>query len=149
MSYADLRKGRFSESGREYFVTAVLNQRKPLFKDLYLARTFIGVLRGIQKEGLGVWLAWVLMPDHFHGLVSLESGGELSALMNKVKGTSARELNRRLGRHGICWQPGFYDHALRKEEDRVQTGRYIIANPLRAGLVKRLGDYPHWDSVWL
>jgi hypothetical protein len=27
--------------------------------------------------------------------------------------------------------------------------RYIVANPLRAGLVEHLGDYPHWDAVWL
>jgi hypothetical protein len=27
--------------------------------------------------------------------------------------------------------------------------RYVVANPLRAGLVKRLGDYPLWDAIWL
>ena len=69
--------------------------------------------------------------------------------MKRIKGASARALNDRLGRHGALWQPGFYDHALRKDEDRLGTARYIVANPLRAGLVQRLGDYPHWDSVWL
>jgi hypothetical protein len=27
--------------------------------------------------------------------------------------------------------------------------RYIVGNPLQAGLVDRIGDYPHWDAVWL
>ncbi|MFV3290267.1 transposase, partial [Pseudomonas sp. NY11955] len=29
------------------------------------------------------------------------------------------------------------------------VARYIVANPIRAGLVSRVGDYPHWDAVWL
>lgn len=149
MSYSDLRKGRYSEPGREYFVTTVLQGRPPLFTDLYLARAFIRVLRETDKAELGLWLAWVLMPDHFHGLVSLGAEDSLSALLQKLKGASALELNRRLKRSGPLWQPGFYDHALRKEEDRVETARYIVANPLRAGLVKHLGDYPHWDSIWV
>jgi REP element-mobilizing transposase RayT len=47
------------------------------------------------------------------------------------------------------WQNGFHDHALRQEEDLAEVARYIVANPLRAGLVERLGDYPHWHAIWL
>jgi len=47
------------------------------------------------------------------------------------------------------WQPGFHDHALRKEEDVRAVARYVVANPLRAGLVQRIGDYPHWNAIWL
>ena len=47
------------------------------------------------------------------------------------------------------WQTGFHDHALRREEDLAATARYLIANPLRAGLVQRVGDYPFWDAVWV
>ena len=149
MPYADLRIGRFSEPGREYLVTTVVAGRQPIFIDLHLARAFIRVLRATQEAGLGTWLAWVLMPDHFHGLVSLAEGADLAALMRELKGASARELNQRLGRSGRLWQPSFHDHALRLEEDRLAAARYIVANPMRAGLVRRCGDYPHWDSVWL
>ena len=47
------------------------------------------------------------------------------------------------------WQAGYYDHAIRKDEDIVNIARYIIANPIRAGLVKKVGDYPHWHAIWL
>jgi putative transposase len=38
---------------------------------------------------------------------------------------------------------------VRKEDDLVGLARYLVANPLRAGLVQRIGEYPHWDAVWL
>ncbi len=41
------------------------------------------------------------------------------------------------------------DHALRKDEDLVHLARYVVANPVRAGLVERLGDYPLWDAQWV
>lgn len=43
----------------------------------------------------------------------------------------------------------FYDHALREEDDLKGIARYIVANQIRAGLVEKIGDYPHWDAVWL
>ena len=47
------------------------------------------------------------------------------------------------------WQTGFHDHALRTEEDLPAIARYVIANPLRAGIVTSVRAYPHWDTVWL
>ena len=70
-------------------------------------------------------------------------------LMNQFKGRSARLLNQHQKLTEKFWQTAFYDHALREEEDRLDVARYIVANPLRAGLVERLADYPYWDSVWL
>ncbi len=69
--------------------------------------------------------------------------------MHLVKGRSARQINLAFGRTQRLWQPGFHDRALRAEEDRLAAARYIVANPLRAGLVRRVADYPHWDCVWL
>jgi len=47
------------------------------------------------------------------------------------------------------WQRGFHDHALRREEDLASAARYIVANPLRAGLCGKIGDYPYWNAQWL
>lgn len=54
-----------------------------------------------------------------------------------------------LSRQGRLWQPGFHDHAVRREESLEAIARYIVANPLRAGLVKKVGDYPLWDAIWV
>lgn len=69
--------------------------------------------------------------------------------MRRIKGRSAKQINTLSGRQGKLWQDGFHDRALRREEDVLPAARYIVANPLRAGLVSRVGDYPLWDSVWL
>ena len=75
---------------------------------------------------------------------------QLSAVVGKIKSHSSRLINRLHGTRGQpIWQRGFHDHALRKDESVLAAARYIIANPLRAGLVRRVGDYPLWDAVWL
>lgn len=107
------------------------------------------MLRETSDAGRADWLAWVIMPDHLHALLRLGDGTELAGLMQTVKGRSARRINALRGGTDRLWQPHFHDHALRAEEDRVAAARYIVSNPLRAGLVSRIGDYPHWDCVWL
>jgi REP element-mobilizing transposase RayT len=149
MPYSNLRKGRYSEPGREYLVTIVTHLREQWFKDFYSTRLMVKEMQRLEREGSVTWLAWVVMPDHFHALLSLDGRVSLSEAMNKLKGRSARVINQLLDRTGPFWQSSFYDHALRREEDRLQPARYVVANPLRAGIVERLGDYPHWDSVWL
>lgn len=149
MPYSNLRKGRYSEPGREYLVTIVTHQRAPWFNDLPSVRLLVKEMRSLEREGAVRWLAWVAMPDHFHALLSLDGSISLSEAINKLKGRSARVINRQLNRTGSFWQRSFHDHALRKEEDRLQLARYVVANPLRAGMVERLGNYPHWDSVWV
>ncbi len=88
------------------------------------------------------------MPDHFHWLVELENCS-LRRLMRETKSLITRELNLYSGRSGVLWQQGFHDRALRRDEDLVKMARYVVANPLRAGLVEKLGDYPLWDAIWV
>ena len=149
MPYHNLLKGRYSETGREYLITTSTQQRKPVFRNLYATRLLIMEMQRLKTEKNVTWLTWVIMPDHLHGLISLGDGQSLSEIMNTLKGRSAHSINKLLNQQGPFWQNGFHDHALRNEEDRLAISRYIVANPLRAGLVKKLGDYPHWDSVWL
>ena len=149
MPYNDLRKGRWSATGQEYLITTVTRARVPIFADLTCARLFIRELMALQRRDFGIWFAWVLMPDHFHGLFQLGPTADLSKAIKHLKARSARRVQKHRGLTGNLWEPGFHDRALRKEEHRLAVSRYIVANPLRAGLVERIGDYPHWDCVWL
>ena len=143
MGYGDLRKGRYSAIFHEYLVTTVCAGRKPLFRDHETAHTLIQELNRADLTRNAEWLAWVLMPDHFHALLKLNGDWSLSQTIKCVKGRSARAIG------GRVWQPGFHDHALREEEDRLGVARYLLANPIRADIVTSLRDYPYWHCTWI
>lgn len=144
----DLRKHRHSEVGNHYLLTAVVRDRVPIFHDFLAARICINSLQLQHCQGLVNSLALVVMPDHFHWLVELRQG-ELPSLMKAVKGRVARLVNVRLGTTGGLWHAGYHDHVLRRGEDLQRAAEYLVANPLRAGLVDDLQNYPHWDVAWL
>ena len=143
-----LRRGRFSEAGRIYLPTTVTHERRALFQDLALGRRVVEQMRETQDTGLAHTLCWVLMPDHLHWMIQLEAGS-LDRLVQRFKSRSAKRVNAYLGKHGQVWQKGYHDRTVRAEEDIRQLARYVVANPLRAGLVRRVGDYPLWDAIWL
>ena len=90
------------------------------------------------------------MPDHVHWLLVLQDRGRLDQLMRSFKSYTAQTVNALLGQVAApLWQPGYHDHAVRRDEDLQQLARYVIANPLRAGLTEDLGLYPWWDATWL
>lgn len=149
MGYASLRHGRVSIPGQVYFITTVTHAREPLFRDFSHARLAIGELRRLNDSALVTSLAWVVMPDHLHWLLALGHSHSISIVAKLLKGRTAAAVNRDSDRRGPVWQRAFFDRALRRDEDVAGVARYIVANPLRAGLVKKLGDYPHWDAVWL
>ncbi|BDM23732.1 transposase [Pseudomonas sp. LRP2-20] len=143
-----LRLGRFSETSRLYLLTSTTLGRAHIFSEFHSARVLVNQFRQAQEEGAARSLAWVVMPDHFHWLVEL-GPMSLRQLMRRVKSRSTLMINRHRGRSGQLWQKGFHDRALCREEDVQAVARYIIMNPKRAGLVESVGDYPHWDAIWL
>lgn len=144
-----LRQYRASLPGHYYHVTTTTHLRRRVFDGFDLARSAIRTLHSVEALGSSELLAWVLMPDHLHVLIRLADHAQLSQLMNRLKAAIAREINRRLGTSGPVWQRAYHDHVIRDEETLEAVGRYIIMNPLRAGLVRRVGEYPHWDAVWV
>jgi putative transposase len=140
--------GRFSESGQIYLLTSVTRDRIPFFNDWYKGRLPVSAFRQAEKEGSARSLAWVVMPDHFHWLVELQNSS-LSVLTCITKSRTVRAFNAMSGQNIRLWQKGYHDRAIRKEEDLQNIARYIIMNPVRAGLVRRPHDYPLWDAIWV
>lgn len=107
----NLRRGRRSEPGRVYLVTTVTHQRLPHFRDFYLGRLLVHVLRGESPRAQT--LAYVVMPDHLHWLLQLGDGHSLSRVVADVKSVSSRRIGAACSWRGSLWQAGFHDHALR------------------------------------
>lgn len=143
-----MRAGRYSETGRIYLLTTIVHRREPIFVNWRIGRLVVDQFKLAQEEGTAVSRAWVVMPDHFHWPVELKRGS-LADLMGRTKSRSVRAVNAALQRSECVWQKGYYDQAVRTEEDLKKLARYVVANPLCAGLVERLGDYPLGDAIWL
>ena len=143
-----LRRARCSMPGRLYMLTTVTHRRKPLFHDLRFARLVIQNLRYAEEQHHCRSLTWVVMPDHVHWLIELKEV-TLGTLMQRFKCQSSNALHKAGAKGKPVWQAGYYDRALRRDEDVFKVARYIVANPVRAGLVSSVGAYPHWDAAWL
>ncbi len=140
---AHLRLGRISLPGQVYVLTMVTRNRQSVFRDFACARTVVRVLREHDRRGVARTLCFVVMPDHVHWMMELGTVCDLGEAVRTLKSL----VSRRIGRP--VFQKGFYDHAVRDDEDLRTLARYLVANPVRAGLVERVNDYPHWDAVWL
>jgi putative transposase len=138
-----LRSGRFSQTGQIYLITVVTENRRRIFEDFAAARTLINTLKTESDMQRASTLAFVVMPDHLHWLMQLQEGAQLAPCVRNVKSVTTHRLGQPF------WQRGFHDHAVRREEDLQALARYVVANPVRAGLVQRTGLYPHWDAIWV
>jgi len=143
-----LRIGRHSEFGRLYLLTTITQQRRPIFNNFQLGRLVVDQFRQAHEDGIVISKAWVVMPDHFHWLIELQNK-TLCELMCRIKSRSSVNINRLTKTHERVWQKGYYDRALRQEDDVKAAARYIIQNPIRAQIASRIGDYPLWDACWI
>jgi putative transposase len=130
-----------------FSITICTQDRRPLFQNETWAKFLLGSLNTGPLEEQTERYAYCVMPDHLHLLI-FPGKGNLLNLLNAWKGYTAHLL-RKEGLKGPCWQRGFYDHALRKEEDIQKAAEYIVNNPVRKGLVENWRDYPFSWHRWM
>ncbi|MBW8369323.1 MAG: transposase [Arenimonas sp.] len=143
------RLAKRSIPGQTYVLTLPTLYRRPVFRDDEAARAVCRIHTAHWPWRDSSVSAWVLMPDHWHGLVTLGERDTLSTLVGRFKAITSRAVDDRHLVNGWLWGRGFSDRLLPAGEDLLQAARYLVANPLRAGLVGRLGDYPYWNAAWL
>ena len=116
--------------------------RLPRFADASFADALVALLFQQARASRVTLHAYCLMPDHVHLLASPNGGDSVISFVQAFKGRSTR-LAWEFGHAGTIWQPRFYDHFLREEEDIPRAVEYILNNPVRKGLVSNWHDY-HW-----
>ena len=94
-------------------------------------------------------LAYVVMPDHCHWLVRLSGERTLSRSVGAVKSVSSRRIKKHIGCVVRVWNRNYYDRAIRRNDSLIEVARYIISNPIRAGLVASMREYSLWDAIWV
>jgi putative transposase len=132
-----------TNNGQTYFVTSNSAGRKPFFRHERWARLFIEILYGYRPEPY-LLHGFVLMPDHFHLLITPRASLELA--VQCIKGGFSFRSKREFDWKGEIWVTGFSDHRIRDEEDFRTHLLYIAGNPVTAGFVESAECYPYGSA---
>jgi putative transposase len=128
-----------------YSLTICTKDREPFFTDAAAVTPVLATIRQCAEScGFAVF-AYCFMADHLHLVVSATTDcADLRTFMSRWKQRAGYEHRQRTGK--FLWQPSYFDHVLRDEEDTQRAVRYALENPVRKGLVTEFGDFPFSGS---
>jgi REP element-mobilizing transposase RayT len=137
---------RFGYRGaHRYFLTFCTRDRRPTFHDAHVVALVIAQIRRTACGSGFVILAYCVMPDHAHLLVEgTSASADLREFVKRAKQASGQAYARAARRP--LWQEGYYERIVRPGDDARRLVRYIVDNPVRAGLVRVPADYPYLGS---
>jgi putative transposase len=123
---------------RTYLVTAVTAERRSLFQVTATAELLEQTLFGYRSQGKFLLHAFVIMPDHFHALITPAPDVSLEKAMQFIKGGFSFRLKSKLD----VWMRSFNESQILSEEKFLKCVRYIEENPVRRGLASTPAAYP-------
>ena len=127
-----------------YHVTARGDRREDIFEDDQDRQAFLLTLEQVVAQFNWLCYAWCLMDNHYHLLIQTPDGN-LSKGMRQLNGVTTQTSNRRHRRVGHLFQGRFKAILVDHDAYLLELSRYIVLNPVRAGMVKAPGDWP-WSS---
>ncbi|HUB03169.1 MAG TPA: transposase [Terriglobales bacterium] len=122
---------------RTFFITSITAQRRTIFQRDSTANLLIEVLLHYRADKKYLLHEFVIMPDHFHALITPSPDVSLERAAQFIKGGFSFRLKSRFP----VWQPSFTNHRIRDYEDFERHRDYILMNPVRAGLARRPDEY--------
>ena len=135
----------YANSNNVFFLTICVTPRRGVFCSGDRNRRVVEEITHLHNQhAWGVYL-FCIMPDHLHLVVNPGRNG-LSSAVRLFKGRLTpwwRECGDRLP----LWQNGYFDHRLRSGESFSEKCRYVMQNPVRAGLVAKDSDWPWTGSL--
>ena len=136
----------FDYLGRHrYSVTFCVLHRRSVFTDADVVECVLSHFLEQATMFACAILVYCFMPDHVHMLVEGTSeDADLRSFATRAKQKSGFDFAARNQRR--LWQKGYYERIVRDDEPTTELIRYIIANPVRAGLVIEPSGYPFWGS---
>jgi putative transposase len=134
------RREAATNNGQTYFVTSNSAERKPFFRHERWAKLFLETLCHYRPERYLIH-GFVLMPDHFHLLVTPKASLELA--VQCIKGGFSFRAKREFKWNGDIWVTGYSDHRIRDDEDLGIHLKYIANNPVKARFVEAPEHYAY------
>jgi putative transposase len=136
----------FDYLGRyQYFLTFCTFQRRRAFVAPERVDVVLAQIQRTCQETRFALLAYCFMPDHLHLLVDGQAeNADCRLFVARAKQYSGFYYSKAFGER--LWQRFGYERTLRSDEATLSVARYILENPLRAGLVRNVREYPYLGS---
>jgi len=135
---------RIQYPGAVYHLTNRGNEKRAIFTDDWDREAFLDLLHQVNRRYRWLCHAYCLMENHYHLLVETPEGN-LSIGMRQLNGVYTQAFNRRQGRVGHLFQGRYKALLIQKDSHLLEVCRYIVGNPVRAGLVPEAEDWK-WSS---
>jgi REP element-mobilizing transposase RayT len=135
---------RIEFSGAVYHVTTRGNERREIFFGDDDRSAFLDILGKVCERFNWICHAYCQMGNHYHLLIETPEAN-LSKGMRQLNGVYTQYINRTHGRVGHLFQGRFKGILVQKETHLLELARYIMLNPVHAGMVSKAGDWP-WSS---
>jgi putative transposase len=132
---------------RTFFVSSSIWEKRNLLQSIRSAELFMNVLYGYRQQGKIRLHEFVVMPEHFHLLITIGSSISIERAVQLVKGGFAFRAARELGLRPPVWQKGFSESRVTDEHGFAEVRNYIRQNPVARHLVARPEEYP-FSSAW-
>jgi putative transposase len=132
---------RIVSDQRTFFVTSSTWGKRSLLQSDRSAQSFIDVLLHYRKQGQYLLHEFVVMPDHFHLLITVGRELTIERAVQLIKGGFAFRAGRELGFRAPVWQKGFSEIRISTIEAFLGSRAYIHANPVKRLLVSKSTDY--------
>ncbi|MGH3010344.1 MAG: REP-associated tyrosine transposase [Gaiellaceae bacterium] len=138
------RSPRSLEPNALSHVTSRGNRGEPIFTDSADFARFLAILEQATVRFRWRCLAYCLMTNHYHLIVQTPEPN-ISQAMHRLNGGYARWFNRRHGYRGHLFQRRFHAAAIESDWHMLEACRYVVLNPVRAGLARRPAEW-EWSS---
>jgi putative transposase len=128
-----------------YFVTITTKDRRPVLACQEAFTILVSEFRNAPTRHGWTVERFVVMPDQFicsAPKAAIAPPVSLSDFVGRMKQWSAKAILRALGLAPPLWQTEFFDHVLRSNESYESKWRYVVENPVRAGLARLVEDWP-------
>jgi putative transposase len=130
---------------QRYFLTMCTNNRHRWFVDATIVALARSLLLTTARHQMFAVCAYCFMPNHLHVLAEGESErADLRRFVSLFKQQAGFRFSQQ--HEAVLWQDGYHDRLLRDDEQTLEVARYILENPVRAGLVSSYEQYPFSGS---
>src|SRR5262249_7907432 len=126
---------RFYGADDLHFITCSCYRRQPFLSTPGRRDLFLEILEETRLKYRFVVHAYVVMPEHFHLLITEPELGDPSVVMKVIKQRFARRIHQGTDSE-LVWQKRFYDFNVWNTRKRIEKLRYIHRNPVKRGLVE-------------